>query len=165
MGARKDWTTTTLEERINFLREVRGDVSLNVLGERAGIASGPMSRLTKRPRPSAAKLGAIARAWRADLGWLASGTGPAPVAQALDLADRYPNRAEAARLAMADGRFDEGAITDVLGDQLEHESDLSVVQWLDIMRLREQMRRRPTAVGVEVRPGDVATPPRGRRKS
>lgn len=100
MTARKDWRRSTLKERIDHLRELR-DITQNELGERAGIRSGPMSKLITRPRPSAEKLAALAAAWDVSLDWLARGVGQ-PVANGaspivdrwVELTDRYPETAE-----------------------------------------------------------------------
>jgi transcriptional regulator with XRE-family HTH domain len=74
----KDWTTTSLGERVEHVCKLRG-WSLNKLGEEAGLASGVMSRLARREATTAGAPDTLARV--ADAGgvnvlWLMLGRGP-----------------------------------------------------------------------------------------
>lgn len=131
-----DWTKATLGERLDYIAKARG-VSRNKLAERAGVSSGEISRLAHRPRPSAKRLGQIAKAWDVSLDWLANGEGPPFVQNRLP--DRYPNRAVAAEIARAGG-VTEAAVSSVLGDQLDGE-DRSVLWWIHRMEHREVLQR------------------------
>lgn len=102
-------------------------VSQTALGARAGIPKGEMSNIMRRPRPSAAKLGAIASAWNVRLEWLTSGMGPVE-----DLAvanDRYPNRALAATIALQGG-IGEAAVRAVVEEALDLAEDPPVLWWI-----------------------------------
>ena len=57
---KRDWTGSSLGERIEHICHLRG-WSLNRLGEEAGIASGPMSRLSRRTEVTAATPDTILR--------------------------------------------------------------------------------------------------------
>jgi len=74
----KDWTKTSLGERVEHVCGLRG-WSLNKLGEEAGLASGVMSRLARREATVAGAPDTLARV--ADAGgvnvlWLMLGRGP-----------------------------------------------------------------------------------------
>jgi transcriptional regulator with XRE-family HTH domain len=74
----RDWTSSSLGERVAYICELRG-WSLNKLGEEAGIASGPMSRLSRRTEVVAASpetLVRIADAAGVSVLWLMFGRGP-----------------------------------------------------------------------------------------
>lgn len=77
-GTKRDWTGSSLGERIDHICQLRG-WSLNKLGEEAGIASGPMSRLSRRTEVVAASpdtLARIADAAGVSVLWLMLGRGP-----------------------------------------------------------------------------------------
>jgi transcriptional regulator with XRE-family HTH domain len=77
-SARTDWTNSSLGERIDHICSLRG-LSLNRLGEAAGIASGPMSRLSRREENMAGSpdtLTRIADAGGVNVAWLLAGRGP-----------------------------------------------------------------------------------------
>ena len=74
----RDWTTSSLGERIEYICQLRG-WSLNKLGDEAGIASGPMSKLSRREETVAASpetLARIADAAAVSVLWLMLGRGP-----------------------------------------------------------------------------------------
>jgi len=86
VAPRKDWRKSTLGERIKHVADMRG-VSLNKLGALAGIASGPMSRLSRKDEQIAASpetLVKLADAAAVNLTWLANGVGPIERAAAKD---------------------------------------------------------------------------------
>ena len=71
----RDWTKSTLGERIEFLWNLRG-VTQNELGKRAGLKSGSISRLANKTAPVAGSLDSVrqlADAWDVPLEWLAYG--------------------------------------------------------------------------------------------
>jgi len=73
----RDWTAVTLGDRIKALAAHHG-VSLNKLGEKAGIKSGPMSRLAAKKAVVASSpetLRKLAEAWSVSFAWLAFGYG------------------------------------------------------------------------------------------
>lgn len=77
-NTKRDWTTSTLGERIHHVCELRG-WTLNKLGEEAGIASGPMSKLSRHPEVTGATpetLARIADASGVSVLWLMLGRGP-----------------------------------------------------------------------------------------
>ncbi|MFT3770148.1 MAG: helix-turn-helix transcriptional regulator [Minicystis sp.] len=75
---KRDWMMSSLGERIAHICELRG-WSLNKLGEEAGIASGPMSRMSRRTEVTAGSpdtLKRIADAGGVSVLWLMFGRGP-----------------------------------------------------------------------------------------
>ena len=77
-NTKRDWTGSSLGERIEHICNLRG-WSLNKLGEEAGIASGPMSRLSRRTEVTAASPDTILRiadAAGVSALWLMIGRGP-----------------------------------------------------------------------------------------
>jgi transcriptional regulator with XRE-family HTH domain len=77
-STRVDWTTSSLGERIEHICSLRG-WTLNKLGEESGIASGPISRLSRRKETTAASpdtLIRIADAANVNAIWLIAGRGP-----------------------------------------------------------------------------------------
>lgn len=144
MSSSPKWNESTLAERLDHVARVRG-VSQNEIARGAGIAPGAFSLLRKRPRPSAEKLGQIARAWGVSLDWLSFGNGAPFVSTAGP--DRYPNRAQAAQIALAGG-VSQAAVHDVLQDVLnEAEGDPPVLWWIHRMELRENAMRRSGPAG------------------
>jgi transcriptional regulator with XRE-family HTH domain len=137
----RDWTGTTLGERVRWMAEHEG-VSLNKLGERAGLKSGAMSRLSRdsgEVHRSPETLAKLADAWSYSVEWLTYGRGQPRAAVARD--ERYPHRAEAARIAL-DGGLEPAAVNEVLDEQLDLERDPSILWWLHrieskALRLRE----------------------------
>ena len=76
--SKRDWSNSSLGERVAYVCELRG-WSLNKLGEEAGIASGPMSRLSRRTEVTAGSpdtLKRIADAGVVSVMWLMFGRGP-----------------------------------------------------------------------------------------
>jgi transcriptional regulator with XRE-family HTH domain len=76
--APRSWSKSSLGERIEHICKLRG-WSLRRLAEEAGMASGPMSRLSRRPEHIAASpetLIRIADAARVQPMWLIAGQGP-----------------------------------------------------------------------------------------
>lgn len=74
----KDWTKTSLGERVEHICQLRG-WSLNKLGEEAGLASGVMSRLARREATVAGApdtLAKVADAGGVNVLWLMLGRGP-----------------------------------------------------------------------------------------
>ena len=137
------WSDSTLKERLHHVADLRG-VSQTALGERAGIRKGEMSNLMRRPRPSAAKLGAIASAWGISLQWLANGRGP--VEDHAPPPDRYPNRAVAGRIAQ-DGGVPRAAVDAVLREPLDLASDQPVLWWIHRMERRAMLLETELAEG------------------
>lgn len=77
-STKRDWGQTSLGERIEHICALRG-WSLNKLGEEAGIASGPMSRLSRHTEvmgSSPDTLSRIADAASVSVLWLMLGRGP-----------------------------------------------------------------------------------------
>jgi transcriptional regulator with XRE-family HTH domain len=75
---RKDWTRTSLGERVEHVCAIRG-WSLNRLGEEAGLASGVISRLARREANTAGApdtLARVADAAGVNVVWLMLGRGP-----------------------------------------------------------------------------------------
>lgn len=125
----RDWTGTTLGERVRFMAE-HEKVSLNKLGERAGLKSGAMSRLSRdsgEVHRSPETLAKLADAWDYSVEWLTYGRGQP--AQAVPRDERYPNRSKAAHIAL-DGGIDPVAVNEVLAEQLDVERDPSILWWL-----------------------------------
>jgi transcriptional regulator with XRE-family HTH domain len=134
----KEWSASSLGERIRHMAELRA-VSLNALGRRAGIDSGPMSRLSRRGSTAALDtLRKLADAWEFHFEWLAFGRGqpegPGAPTNALQPV-RYTHRFEAARIAR-DGGVPLDAIESVCMDRLDPRVDPPVLWWLDRMRER-----------------------------
>lgn len=105
-------------------------VSLNKLGERAGLGSGAMSRLSRdrgEVHRSPETLARLADAWGYSVEWLTYGRGQP--AQSVQRDERYPNRSQAAHIAL-DGGIDPVAVNEVLTEQLELERDPSILWWL-----------------------------------
>jgi transcriptional regulator with XRE-family HTH domain len=128
-GVTRDWTGTTLGERVRFMADNEG-VSLNKLGERAGLKSGAMSRLSRdsgEVHRSPETLAKLADAWGYSVEWLTYGRGQPRAAVARD--ERYPHRAQAARIAL-DGGIDPVAVNEVLAEQIELDRDPSILWWL-----------------------------------
>lgn len=76
-SARTDWANSSLGERIEHICSIRG-WSRTKLGEEAGIASGPMSRLSRREETTAGSpdtLIRLADAGSVNLAWLMAGRG------------------------------------------------------------------------------------------
>ena len=77
--AAKDWTQAPLSERVLHLCKLF-DVGQNALGAKAGIESGPMSRLAHDKRTTSKRapetLRKLADAWDVHVEWLAFGRGP-----------------------------------------------------------------------------------------
>lgn len=128
----ENWAQSTISERLKHVAKLRG-VSQTALGERAGIQKGEMSNLMRRPRPSAAKLDAIASAWGIEVGWLVSGRGPI---ERIDVpTDRFQNRALASKIAL-DGGVAPIAVQSVLNEPVSLESDPPVLWWIHRMERR-----------------------------
>jgi hypothetical protein len=75
---KRDWANSSLGERISHICELR-EWTLNRLGEEAGIASGPMSRLSRHTEVVGASpdtLARIADAACVSVVWLMLGRGP-----------------------------------------------------------------------------------------
>ncbi len=81
-------------------------------------------------------MAAIARAGGVSIDWLVNGTGDPDVVVELD--ERYPSRAEAARFARANG-FPEEAIREVLEIALDSDSDPGGDYWYE--EIRQAVRR------------------------
>jgi transcriptional regulator with XRE-family HTH domain len=135
----RDWTTSTLGERVKHMGELRG-VTLNKLGEKAGIKSGPMSRLSRmgvRTGGYPATLQRLAFAWEIDLDWLVDGRGtpekPRPVKD-----ERSPNRARAIEIARAGGMAPE-VIDRIAREAVDYAQDPPILWWLKRMIVSEQL--------------------------
>ena len=98
---RQNWEKSTLKERIDFLREMKG-VSQAAIGRAAGMADGSIARFVRRPRPSVKILKAIASAWDVSFDWLAWGVGPVentrPHVDPDDVFASFPHLSEAVEL-------------------------------------------------------------------
>lgn len=89
----KDWSRTTLRERILHLAKLVGVKSQNELGRLAGIESGPMSRLARKKVAggSLQLLNRLSAATKVSIAWLAYGQGqPGDKGETQD--DRYSSR-------------------------------------------------------------------------
>lgn len=141
----RDWTSTTLGERVRWLAEHEG-VSLNKLGERAGLRSSVMSRLSRdsgEVHRSPETLDKLAGAWSVSVEWLTYGRGQPE--QTVPRDDRYPHRAEAARIAL-DGGLEQEAVIEVLEEQIELERDPSILWWLHRIESKALRLRDPSRV-------------------
>jgi transcriptional regulator with XRE-family HTH domain len=81
MATPVDWTSSSLGERIKYTCQLRG-ISLNELGEAAGMSSGPLSRYSRnaeRIAGSPEHLAKVAEAGRVSVLWLIFGRGPVEV--------------------------------------------------------------------------------------
>jgi transcriptional regulator with XRE-family HTH domain len=112
----RDWTLTTLGERVRYLAEREG-VSVAKLGERAGLNRAAMSRLSRDTSPvvrrSSETIDKLARAWNAPTEWLIYGRGdPARPAAEPVPPDPFPNRAKACEIAL-DGGIEPEAVRHV----------------------------------------------------
>lgn len=118
--------------------------SLNKLGERAGLASGAMSRLSRdrgEVHRSPETLARLADAWGYSVEWLTYGRGQPLTTVTRD--ERYPHRAEAARIAL-DGGVEPAAVHEVLAEQIELDRDPSILWWLHHIETRALRLREPT---------------------
>jgi transcriptional regulator with XRE-family HTH domain len=139
----RDWTGTTLGERVRFLAEREG-VSLNKLGKRAGLSSSVISRLSHDSGPlhrSPETLDKLAGAWAVSVEWLIYGRGQPE--QAPRPADRYPHRADACRIAL-DGGLEPEAVREVLAEQIELDRDPSILWWLHRIESKALRLRDPS---------------------
>lgn len=143
-----DWTKSTLAERLEHVRQLNGGISQNKLGMEAGIKGGPMSKLVNSPRPSGAKLAAIAKAWNVDLLWLAAGQGeprasastsklPEPLARVLkQQPERWPEFAVSQALLIPESHL------------------LAEAEWVDYL---DALRREARRISLEARETREAT--------
>lgn len=137
----RDWENTSLGERVRYLAE-RERISLNELGRRAGLKSGAMSRLANDAGPVArtsGTLSALADAANVPLEWLSLGRGQPTKALLTVIADRYPHRSVAARIAL-DGGISEEAVRAVLDEDPRLSEDPSVLWWLHQIEGRALLR-------------------------
>ena len=148
----RDWTSSTLKERLDHVRELSGGISQNRLGAEAGIEGGPMSKLMTRPRPSAEKLAAIATRWGVSLLWLTTGTGqprddePTPAREVV-LDPRYPERSAAIAAVVALGATEDDAQrwADEAAVALDSEEDPERGWWVRRMLARRDETRKLAA--------------------
>jgi transcriptional regulator with XRE-family HTH domain len=154
-------TFVTFGERVLKACVLRG-MTLGDLEREAKLSRGYASRISRDERggkrPSRTTVEKIAAALRVDPDWLADEKGPAPTSKTfVEAPDRYPHRAEAARIAR-DGGVDAEAIQSVLQDRYDGD-DLSVLEWLHRIERRHYLLRRDVP-GTEVDEGEP--PPMGR---
>lgn len=83
----RDWSTSSLGERIRHLCLLRG-VGQNDLAKRAGIKSGPMSRLATKRARAGGSVARIADAAPCSIWWLAIGRGQPDDACTPDVAEQ-----------------------------------------------------------------------------
>lgn len=150
---RKDWSKSSVGERIAYLTELRG-VTLNELGRRAvpPIASGPMSRLSRNPLRDGGASNTIRRladAWEVEFAWLAFGLGdvekavtsvPVVASGLAHLEEQFPNLAEASRELR--GRVSREALTGARSMALASPADLEVGTWVQILVSLDRSLRR-----------------------
>jgi hypothetical protein len=135
----RDWSTSTLGERIHHMCTVR-ETTLNKLGEKAGIKSGPMSRLgrkTVRVAGAPETLQRLAHAWDFDLDWLVDGRGNPEKLRAAS-ADRYPNRAAAIEIARMGG-MPSAVLDRASAEVLDLYQDAPILWWIRRLILQEQL--------------------------
>jgi transcriptional regulator with XRE-family HTH domain len=157
-NSNRDWATSSLGERITHICELRG-WSLNKLGDEAGIASGPMSRLSRRTEVVAAApdtLARIADAAGVSALWLMLGRGP------VEVGSRHPHALRAHpdwRTALAEARKRQRGIPEeyweLAGDAV---LDVEQVDWQLIVGLvREMYSAKQRAIELD---DDEASAPR-----
>lgn len=116
-------------------------LSLNRLGELAGIPSSNMSRFAGIKRATSGRpetLEAMAAAWGVSYAWLAHGHGqPDPTPMVDGRIDRFPNQARAVEI-VRDGGMSEEVIQAVLSEDQPHiERDPTVLWWIRLFQQRE----------------------------
>jgi transcriptional regulator with XRE-family HTH domain len=132
----------TFAERLRHALDVRGK-SQHALARLLGITQGEVSRLCGGRRGayvSYAKVVQIARALNVSAEWLGEGAGDPPTERD-PLDERYPRRAEAARIAR-DGGIPTYAIDYVCRqDPPDEAAEWSVLRWIDTMKLAAALPR------------------------
>jgi transcriptional regulator with XRE-family HTH domain len=126
----------TAGERIKHARELKR-WSRNRLDAEAGLSQGMTSRIERNERAGMGEtIAKMAGALGVRTDWILSGTSPMEAEQEPSV-DPIPHRAEAARLARADGVY-ELAVRAVLDEKPdEHALTRSVLWWADRMRFRQ----------------------------
>lgn len=154
----RDWTGTTLGERVRYLAEAKG-VSISRLGEQAGLNRTAIHRMAKdtsaEVKRFAGTIDKIARTWNVSSEWLFYGRGdPDRSAGAPRHDDPFPHRAEACRIAL-DGGIEPDAVREVaelstdevralLAKRPDQPRDASILWWLHQIESRAlSMRAAP----------------------
>lgn len=147
----RDWTTSTLGERVRHLAEARG-VSISHLGERAGLNRAAIHRMAKdtavQSRRFAATIDKLVSTWSVSSEWLVYGRGEPDVTTvaAERSADPFPHRAQACAIAL-DGGIEPEAVREVAELSVEQvrallaqhpgqPEDASILWWLRQIEMR-----------------------------